>query len=72
MKPSWLRQLPLCATAEQRERLKKIAFWRGLPFPALREQCWNLGLRSAYFNSADAKGCEKLVLEAAWCQRPAQ
>eukprot|EP00434_Breviolum_minutum_P034359 symbB.v1.2.030408.t1/scaffold3422.1/size57166/4 len=52
---------------EQRERLKKIAFWKALPYTALREHCWNMGMRSAYFNSADF-GKEKLVREAIWHQ----
>ncbi|CAK9028368.1 Chaperone protein DnaJ [Durusdinium trenchii] len=52
---------------EQRDRLKKVSFWKALPFTALREQCWNMGMRSAYFNSADF-GNDKLVREAVWHQ----
>lgn len=31
-------------------------YWKALPYTALREHCWNMGMRSAYFNSADF-GC---------------
>ncbi|CAE7191671.1 unnamed protein product, partial [Symbiodinium microadriaticum] len=61
--------LPKVAEKEQRTRVKKVAYWDALPFNALREECWNMGMRSAYFNSADFHGRrERLIREAIWFQ----
>lgn len=40
------------------------SFCQALPFTALREQCWNMGMRSAYFNSADFGGLAGLQIMA--------
>ena len=60
------KSVPRCST--------DFAYPKALPYTALREHCWNMGMRSAYFNSADfgclAKVAKKKKQEREFSMRP--